>query len=34
VNLDYDAVPCQDAYEANGRKAGTYVKQGVNWVLQ
>jgi hypothetical protein len=34
VDLGPNAVPCKAAYESNGKKAGTYVIQGNNWVLK
>jgi TolB-like protein len=34
VNLGSYAMPCQYAYESNGKKAGTYVEQGDKWVLK
>jgi TolB-like protein len=34
VKLGYDAIPCQRAYDANGKKAGTYVLVNRTWTLK
>jgi hypothetical protein len=34
IETQYESLPCEGTYNNNGRKAGTYVKQGYTWVLQ
>jgi hypothetical protein len=34
VQLETDALPCQAAYEENGKQAGTYTLKNGNWTYR